>query len=92
MLWMSVLPEIPAYSREGPVEPDEIYVCMAAAAPGCTHFSGYGLWTSHREPNPRCARHLCPRWVNSSKCGKPQTCHCLFDLQGLCEEQTCLVS
>jgi hypothetical protein len=47
---------------------------------------------SHREPNPRCARRLCPRWVNSSKCGKPHTCHCLFDLQGLCEAQTCPVS
>ena len=46
MLWMSVLPEIPAYSREGPAEPDEISLCTAAAAPGCTRFSGYGLWTS----------------------------------------------
>ena len=42
---MWVLPEIPAYSREGPAEPDEISLCTAAA-PGCTRFSGYGLWTS----------------------------------------------
>ena len=71
-LWISVLPEIPAYSVEEHMEPDEISLCTAA--PVWTHFNGYGLWTSHRVWNPLCFRRLFPQWVNSSNCGKPNTC------------------
>ena len=63
-LWISVLPEIPASPPEGHKEPGAISLC-AAAAPVCARFRGYGLWTSHREPKPRCDGRLFPRRGNS---------------------------